>query len=65
MQAYQFHRATVAQDERNVQRYQALFPDEQRIVDLATQAEQKLAVAAFRRRPERPDETYGAGRQHP
>jgi general secretion pathway protein L len=44
LQAYKFHRATVEQDAHNVQRYQTLFPDEQRIVDLATQAEQKLAT---------------------
>jgi general secretion pathway protein L len=43
VQAFKLGRELRAQDERNVQRYQQIFPAETRIVDLASQTEQHLA----------------------
>lgn len=42
VQAFKLGRELRAQDERNVQRYQQIFPAETRIVDLAAQTEQHL-----------------------
>lgn len=44
VQAFQLGRAAEAQAQRNVERYQALFPAETRIVDLPAQLEQQLAA---------------------
>lgn len=42
LDAWRLHRAADAQHQRNVARYQQLFPAEQRIVDLAAQADAQL-----------------------
>ncbi len=44
IQAYRLNREATQQETRNVARFQELFPEEQRIVDLSTQAEQKMAA---------------------
>lgn len=44
VQAFKLGKQVTAQDERNAERFRQLFPSEQRIVDLSTQAEQQMAL---------------------
>ena len=42
--AWRLNREAAAQESRNVARFQELFPEEQKIVDLSAQAEQRMAA---------------------
>lgn len=44
VQAYRIGKEARAQDDRNVQRFQQLFPAEQRIVDLSAQVDQQMTL---------------------
>jgi general secretion pathway protein L len=44
VQAYRLNQQVVAQQARNVERFQSLFPEEKKIVDINVQAEQKIAA---------------------